>query len=108
MSDPWTKKNKNLLLGIVVIALIGWTLIILIFKQQQLLKTQTQQRQRQIDQQAELIESTRQSGLVTLMSHLLDKIDSELQQSPKRILRDETITQIGALSYSFRSHEFLE
>ena len=62
----------------------------------------------QMDQQAALIEATRDSGQMKLMSNLLDKIDDELQDNPTRILSDETIERIVALSYSFQSHPYVE
>src|SRR4030095_14174493 len=90
------------------LVLAGLLIVFLLFRLSELFKTREHYQQLHIAQQAELIESIRLSGLVTLMSHVMDKIDDELQNNPKRNLSDETIARIAALSYSFQSHKHTE
>jgi len=100
------KENRNLLIGIVLGALMAGALSFLFLNE--LVKAQTQYQQLHIAQQAELIESIRKSGLLNLMSNVLDKIDDELKNNPKRMLSDETIARITALSYSFKPYTHFE
>ena len=94
--------NKNFIPFALILA--GLLIVFLLFKLSEWFTIQAKYHQTQIAQKAELIESTRLSGLVNLMSNVMDKIDDELQNNPKRILSDETIARIAALSYSFESH----
>ncbi|MEP6794079.1 MAG: pentapeptide repeat-containing protein [Saprospiraceae bacterium] len=96
------KENRHLLIGIVIGALSAGALVF--FPLNKNFKTQIQAQQLQIAQQAELIDSIRHNGMTILLCNVLDKVDMELANNPKRILSDETIARIGALSYSLVSH----
>lgn len=96
------KEKRNLLFGIVLGALMAGALSFLFLNKW--VKTQTQYQQMQIAQQAELIDSIRQSGLAILLGNVLDKMDEELKINPKRTLSDETIARITALSYSCKPY----
>ncbi len=78
-----------------------------IFKQNDLFNTQVQFHDKELKHQAELLESIRNGGLIHLMSNILDKIDNELKDNPNRILSDETIARVAALSYSFKPYRLL-
>jgi len=58
------------------------------------------------EQKSALIESERNSSLVHLMANILDKIDNELIDNSKRVLSNETIDRIVALSYSFKPYRY--
>ena len=81
---------------------------ILIFKQNELVKTQIQHQNKKIAQQTEVIASTQISNRIFLMGNLLDKVDQELKNHPKRILSDATLARIAALSYSFQPYRYVE
>ena len=98
-------QSRNLFIGLILGALVAGIISFLIFrKQKELLHSLTQQQQEQIEQQARVIESFRQSNYASLMSNVLNKVDEDLKSNPDRTLSDETIGRIAALSYSFRSH----
>lgn len=109
-----TKESKNAarthtiiwILVSVFIVLGGLVTSFLIFKQNELLKTQTQNQNKKIAQQSELLESIRTSNLEVLMGNILDEIDDELKNNPKRTLSAETIARIAALSYSFKPYGY--
>ncbi|MDZ4748407.1 MAG: pentapeptide repeat-containing protein [Saprospiraceae bacterium] len=61
-----------------------------------------------IDQQAIRLDSGRQIGTTNLLHLVLANVREELGKTQERTLRDETIEQISALSYSFISHTYLE
>ncbi len=67
-------------------------------------KAQTHLEQMQMAKQAELIDSIRHSGMATILCNVLDKVDAELSTSQNRMLSDETIARIAAVSYSLISH----
>ncbi|MGB3079591.1 MAG: pentapeptide repeat-containing protein [Saprospiraceae bacterium] len=96
------KQNKNLFIGIVIGALISGVLSFFILNK--LSKAQVHFQQMQITEQAELIDSIRHSGMAILLCNILDKVDAELATNPKRLLSDETIARIAAVSYSLISH----
>jgi uncharacterized protein YjbI with pentapeptide repeats len=52
-------------------------------------------------QQTELIESKRNSALIDEMSHVVNQMHDDLNHDSKRMLSDETIARVAALSYSF-------
>ncbi len=54
-----------------------------------------------IAQQTELIESKKNSALLDEMSHAVNQMHDDLNRDSKRILSDETIARVAALSYSF-------
>ena len=54
--------------------------------------------QTQASQQAELLEATRKSGLLVMMSNLLESVHAELDQNPERSLSEATLGRIAALS----------
>jgi len=98
---------------------------VLMGSQTQLMSLQTQQTDRQIDltegqnllvfaqnksisQQSVLLESSRRSALVSLMSNILDKLDDELKHSPDRKVSPELTARIVALANSFKPYYALE
>ncbi|MFZ1677001.1 MAG: pentapeptide repeat-containing protein [Saprospiraceae bacterium] len=96
------KQNRNLFIGIVIGVLMSG--VCSFFFLSQLSKTQTHFQQMQMVQQAQLFDSIRHDGMAILLCNVLDKVDLELANNPKRILSDETIGRIAALSYSLVSH----
>ena len=99
-------KNKGLnYFGIFIglIGLVGFGIVI--SKQNELLKKQTEIQNIQLLQQSELKESIRKSGLVNLMAKLLEKVEIELIQNRK--LSDETISRITDLSHSFEPEPYI-
>src|SRR6266446_7653368 len=68
----------------------------MIYKQNELLKGKTQDQNKRIREQSELIESVRRSSLVILMNDILDKVDDDLKNNPKGKLSDKTIASIVA------------
>ena len=116
VKNPTTKDSKNVaktnvliwILVPVIIVLGGLVSSFLIFKQNELSKSQTQYQNKRVEQREELLASIRTSSLVFLMRNILDKVDDELKNNPKRTLSDETIARIAALSYSFKPYRYLE
>ncbi len=91
------------------IVLGGLVSSFLIFKQNELFKTQTQKQNKRILEMSELVESARKSNLAFLMSNILDKVDDELRSTPNRILSDSTIERITALNNSlFKPYRYFE
>ncbi len=78
--------------------------VISFFFLNKLSRAQKNFQQMQMVQQALLLDSIRQGGMTLLLCNVLDKVDLELADNPKRILSDETIARIAALSYSLVSH----
>ena len=78
--------------------------IILLVNQNNLIQAQNEQ----IKQQASIMESTRRSSLVTLMSNILDIADAELKNSNTRQLSKGTIARISALSHSLKPYHYYE
>ena len=79
-----------------------------IYKQNEFSKNQLNHQNQRINQQSQLIESTRKSNLIVLMNDIFDKIDIELKNSPKRTLSNNTIARIVALNHSFQPYRLLE
>lgn len=77
----------------------------ILYKQNKLLTFQTEAQEKKIKQQSELIESARKNNLGFLLGNLLDKIDNELNSTPKRTLSDLTITRIAATSDLFKPYK---
>jgi uncharacterized protein YjbI with pentapeptide repeats len=96
------------ILASVYIIMGGIVSSFLIYKQNESFKSQTKYQRTRIAQQSELIASTRRSGLVLLMNNLLNRIDDELNDNPKRNLSDETIARIAGLSNSFKPYTYVE
>lgn len=96
------------ILASVLIVLMGIVAGFVVFKQNEVFKTKALYQRAYITQQSELIESNRIKGMVVLMENLLDKIDEELEEGPERVLSDETIGRIAALSYSFKPYTSFE
>ncbi len=93
----WIMASVFIILG----GLVGGFVI---FKQNEMFKTKDLFQRTRITQQTELIEATRIQGMVVLMKNVLDKVDQELDNNPKRTLTEETIGRIAALSYSFKPY----
>ena len=108
-SNNATKSYIIIWISIAVIIVLG-TLInsYLIYKQNQFSKTQIENQNQKITQQSELIESTRKSNLIILISNIFDKIDEEIKSNPSRKLSDDAIERIVALNYSFEPYSFFK
>jgi len=79
-----------------------------IYKQNEFSKNQIQVQNQRINQQSQLLETTRKSNLIVLMNDIFDKIDNEISSNPKRTLSDNTIARIVALNSSFEPYQLLE
>ena len=104
------KANKSLLIGILIGAslagLAGYLCIPRMAKQWS--KPLIQEQQKRITEQAEMIEYLRQSGLGSLLSDMLKKVEDELAQNQHRQLGEGTIDQIKALSYTFKPYKYVD
>ena len=104
------KSSKSLFLGILIGAslagMAGYLYIPRMAKQWSKPLVETQQKQ--ITEQAEMIEYLRQSGLGSLLSDMLKKVEDELKQNPKRQLSEGTIEQIKSLSYTFKPYKYVD
>ena len=98
------KRHHTLIwISILVFIVLGGSISnILIYQKNKLIKYQNIL----IEQKSAQIESERNSSLVHLMGNILDKVDDELTNNPQRILSDETIARIAALSYSFKPYSY--
>lgn len=108
-SSSVTKKAtlaRALILILVAASIVyGGIKSFLIFKQNSTLKAKIQYRDDKIREISGVIESDMKSGLIALMSSVLDKVDDELKNNPKRTLSDETIARITAtVNYSFKPY----
>lgn len=72
--------------------------------QNELIKNQTNK----LEQQTILLESSRRSSRISLMSNVLDKMDDELKGNEDRSLSKELSARIIALSNSFKPYYILE
>lgn len=100
--------------------LIALIPIILLWQQNQLLNTQNDKLEDQtrlfskqndkIDSQIQLEESNRRGALIVMMSNIMDKVDDELKisykQGTSRMITDQLVGRIVALSYAFRPYRF--
>ena len=91
------KENRKLLTGILIGALLASVSVFLYMKN--LHESRFENQQLLISQQAELADSIRNSGLPGLVSAVLNKIDADLKDNPKRRLSDETIASISTMCY---------
>jgi uncharacterized protein YjbI with pentapeptide repeats len=81
----------------------------LIYKQNELFETRTQDQNKRIQEQSELIESVRRSSLAILMNDILDKVDNDLKNNPGGRLSDKTIASIvAAFNYTFTPYRYWE
>ncbi len=105
---PGAENNKRqqafIWISILVLIVLGGSISsIMIYQNNKLIKYQNIL----TEQKSALIESERNSSLVHLMANILDKIDNELIDNSKRVLSNETIERIVALSYSFKPYRYL-
>ena len=113
-----TKENKNAIqskpylwiLVFVIFILVGCIGSIMIFKLNELFEDQKDFHNKYLGQQSEMIESNNKSGLIFLISNILDKVDYELKNNSMRTLSDATIARIAALSHSLEpgGYSYLE
>jgi uncharacterized protein YjbI with pentapeptide repeats len=61
-----------------------------------------------LDQQINLEEGNRRSSLIFFMSNIMDKLDLELRNNPKRSLSEPLIGRIVSLTQSMRPYRYLE
>lgn len=105
---PVPQIGTSLLLRLVLFFFLGLLIVLLFLWQNERGQLQRILQQKQTAQQLELIETTRNSGLLTWMSLLLDQVDEELSNNPHHMLSDEMIARLAALSYSFKPYARLE
>ncbi|MCH2022618.1 MAG: pentapeptide repeat-containing protein [Saprospiraceae bacterium] len=92
----------------VFIVVGGMISSVLIYRQNQIFDTHTKYQKDKIHEQIELIESIRQSNQVFMMSNILDNIEEEIKQEPKRILNDAIIARIAALNFSLKPYRYFD
>jgi uncharacterized protein YjbI with pentapeptide repeats len=61
-----------------------------------------------LDQQINLEEGNRRSSLIFFMSNIMDRIDVEMKNNPRRTLSDPLIGRIVSLSQALRPYRYLE
>ena len=61
-----------------------------------------------LDQQINLEEGNRRSSLIFFMSNIMDRIDVEVKDNPRRTLSDPLIGRIVSLSQALRPYRYLE
>lgn len=61
-----------------------------------------------LDQQINLEEGNRRSSLIFFMSNIMDRIDDEVKDDPRRVLSDPLIGRIVSLSQALRPYRYLE
>ncbi len=81
---------------------------IVVYQQNRSFKALIQNQQTRIRQQTQLIDSVKQSKLMSMMSNLLDKVDKEVKNSANKTLSDETIARAGALGAAFKPYKYFE
>ncbi|GDX52384.1 hypothetical protein LBMAG27_14310 [Bacteroidota bacterium] len=101
------KKNLRLLIGIAMGIFIVVTYN-LFYSARDWYREQKQHDKLLIAQQTEKNTLIKNSGLINEMSHVVDQMHDELNNSPNRMLSDETISRIAALSYSFIPYYHVE
>jgi len=87
--------------------------VVLLWQQNQKIDEQTKLFEKQnekIDNQIQLAESNRRGALILMMSNIMDKVDEELKdrerQDSSRVLSQQLIGRIAAISQSFRPYRF--
>lgn len=82
---------------------------LLIYRQNELIETQSLNQNRITKEQNELMESLRRSNLDILLRKITDRVDDELKNNPTRTLSDNTIASIvAAFNYSFAPYRSLD
>ncbi|MBX7141219.1 MAG: pentapeptide repeat-containing protein [Chitinophagales bacterium] len=82
---------------------------LLIYRQNELIETQSLNQNRITKEQNELMESLRRSNLDILLRKITDRVDEELKNNPARTLNDNTIASIvAAFNYSFAPYRSLD
>ncbi|MDQ3018157.1 MAG: pentapeptide repeat-containing protein [Bacteroidota bacterium] len=97
-----TIKWKSILVTI-FLALLSATTLFLLYQNNKL-KSQADQDRKVIELQKTWIDSIRTMDQLAMMSLILKNVDEELAQHPQRILSDNIIARIAALSYSLKPH----
>jgi uncharacterized protein YjbI with pentapeptide repeats len=106
VSDQRGSRIGWLIPAIIFLAAIGSVLSFLL--QHQLQLASERQAKWQSIQQTELIETTRNSGLTTMMGEILQDANREITADSQRRLSEQTIARIAALSYAFNPHYRIE
>ena len=101
------QKSRRLFFNIVSGILAAAAGMVIFFNQRELSQLRKENQELLLRQEKESAESTRESGLIQLMSQVLKKLEDEISKSPTQTASDETIQQVAALSYSFTSNKFL-
>ena len=96
------KPFKTLLIGFIIGGLFAGAVVFAWMKG--LLEESSKQQQLELKEQTGMIEASRNSGLVRMLANVLDLIDNELQDNPKRMLSDVTIARVAALAYAFKPY----
>ncbi|PCJ66458.1 MAG: hypothetical protein COA58_06685 [Bacteroidetes bacterium] len=105
-----SKKNRYSFIWVVSVLIIVSVLVfsIGVYKQNTMYKNQLQTQSIRLKEQSQMIVSVRQSKLMSLMKHILDKVENEVNSNPNKALSDETIDRIVTLSSSFKPYKSFE
>ena len=95
-----------LVTGIIVFG--GLLSSFLIYQQNKFSKNQIQNQNQRIAQQSAVIASTKKSNSIVVINNLLDRIDDELENNPRRTLSETTIDRIAMLAFSFDPYHYVE
>ena len=82
--------------------------LVLYLNQRELIRLKKENQQVMLTQEKEKQEAIRQNGMMELMSHVLNKMEADLQQHPDRMLSDTMIRQIASLSYALTSYQYTD
>lgn len=102
-TDTHRRKNRNKAASLFSL-LAGLLVVFLFFKQNAQDTSKTRLQKIEFARKAELIETTRNSGLAKWMALVLQQADVELKKGTVKTLSDETIARVSALSYSFKPY----
>lgn len=100
--------TKRILLAALCFTLSVLVLLGYLFWKNASLNTQLAKQKVLLARQVEWMDSLKTSDQVHLMSHTLIQVADELKQSPDRTLREATIAQIAAISYSLKPYLHVE
>jgi uncharacterized protein YjbI with pentapeptide repeats len=115
IANSATENSKKIIRTYVIIWSLASVFILLggaissffIYKQNELNKISNDDQTKKINEQSELIESSRRSNMVILMNDILDKVDEDLENNSKRTLSEKTIARIiAAFNYSFEPYRY--
>ncbi len=109
LSDTVTinKTYTTIWVLITVFILLGGTISsILIYRQNELFDSRTQNLNQKISEQTDLVETLKNNNQVLLMAVFLDRVEDELNENEMDTLSAETIFRIAELSNSFNPYKY--